>query len=164
MFGGETAVALSPGPSAALLIVARTSNQSATQSELASLEAPLTALFPAPSSGPGQIPGLVDRQIDDITVHELGLGPGLQLDYAVFDGLVVVSTSVAAIDEVAGRSHSLADEKAYKTALAGQPAQVSSVLFTDFSQLLSLGDQTGLTSSTRERALLEISRRSARSV
>lgn len=154
IFGGETAVALSPGPSPALLIVARTLNQPGTQSELASLEAPLTALFPAPSSGPGQISGIADRQIDGVTVHELGLGPGLQLDYAVFDGLVVVSTSVVAIDEVAGRRHSLADEKAYTTALAGRPAQVSSVLFTDFRQLLSLGDQTGLTSSTRERALL----------
>jgi hypothetical protein len=154
IFGGETAVALSPGPSPALLIVARTSNQSATQSELASLEAPLTALFPAPSAGPGQIPGIADQQIGGVTVHELGLGPGLQLDYAVFDDLVVVSTSVSAIDQVAGRSHSLADEKAYKTALAGRPAHVSSVLFTDFRQLLSLGEQIGLTSSTRVRALL----------
>jgi hypothetical protein len=64
----------------------RTSNQAATPAELASLEAPLTALFPAPSSG---------------------------------------------------------------------PEQVSSVLFTDVSQLLSLGEQTGLASSTRLRALLE---------
>jgi hypothetical protein len=154
IFGGETAVALSPGPSPALLIVARTSNQAATRAELASLEAPLTALFPAPSAGPGQIPGIGDREVGGVTVHELGLGPGLQLDYAVFDGLVVVSTSVSAIDEVAGRSHSLADENAYKTALAGRPEQVSSLLFTDFSQLLSLGEQTGLASSTRVRALL----------
>jgi len=155
IFGGETAVALSPGPSPALLIVARTSNQAATRAELASLEAPLTALFPAPSSGPGQIAGIGDQQVGGVTVHELGLGPGLQLDYAVFDGLAVVSTSVSAIDEVAGRSHSLADEKAYKTALAGRPDKVSSVLFTDFSQLLSLGEQTGMASSTRARGLLE---------
>jgi hypothetical protein len=154
LFGGETAVALSPGPSPALLIVARTSNQAATRAELASLEAPLTALFPAPGSGPGQIPGIGDREVGGVTVHELGLGPGLQLDYAVFDGLVVVSTSISAIEEVAARSHSLADEKAYKTALADRPERVSSVLFTDFSQLLSLGEQTGLASSTRVRALL----------
>jgi hypothetical protein len=89
-----------------------------------------------------------------VTVHELGLGAGLQIDYAVFDGLVVVSTSFAAIDQVVSRNHSLADEQAYKTALTGRTGGLSSVLFTDFSQLLSLGEQTGLTSGTRVRELL----------
>ena len=154
VFGGETAVALSPAPTPSLVIVSRTSHQAATQSELAGLEEPLTALFPAPTAGPGQIPGLADQQVGGVTVHELGLGPGLQIDYAVFNGLVVVSTSVRAIDEVASRSRSLADDNAYKTVLADQPGQVSSVLFADFSQLLSLGEQTGLTSGARMRALL----------
>ncbi len=154
IFGGETAVALSPAPTPSLLIVARTSHQAATQSQLAGLEAPLTALFPAPTAGPGQIPGLADQQVGGVTVHELGLGAGLQIDYAVFNGLVVVSTSVRAIDEVASRSRSLDDGNAYKTVLANQPGQVSSLLFADFSQLLNLGEQTGLTSGTRMRALL----------
>jgi hypothetical protein len=146
-------VGISPGPTPALLIVSRTANQAATQSELAQIEAPLTALFPAPSSGPGQIPGLV-RQVGGVTVHEFGLGAGLRVDYAVFDGLVVVSTSVAATGQVVSRSRSLADEQAYKTALPGRPGEVSSVLFTDFSQLLSLGGQTGLTGGARVRELL----------
>ena len=154
IFGGETAVALSPAPTPSLLIVSRTSHQAATQSELAGLEAPLTALFPAPAAGPGQIPGLADQQVGGVTVHELGLGAGLQIDYAVFNGLVVVSTSLRAIDEVASRSRSLDDDNAYKTVLADQPGQVSSLLFADFSQLLNLGEQTGLTSGTRMRALL----------
>jgi hypothetical protein len=89
-----------------------------------------------------------------VTVHDLGLGTGLQIGYAVFDGLVVVSTSVSAIDQVVSRSHSLADEKAYKTALSGRGDDLSPVLFTDFSQLLRLGEQTGLTSGARVRELL----------
>ena len=80
----------------------------------------MTALFPAPSAGPGQIPGLADQQVGGANVHELRL----------------------------------AAEASYKTALAGQPDKVSSILFGDFSQLLSLGEQTGLTSSTRVRELL----------
>ena len=154
IFGGETAVALSPGPTPSLLIVARTSHQAATKSELAGLEAPLAALFPAPTAGPGEIPGLADQQVGGVTVHELGLGPGLQIDYAVSGGLVVVSTSVRAIDQVVSRSRALADDNAYKTVLASQPGQLSSVLFADFSQLLSLGEQTGLTSGARMRELL----------
>ena len=154
IFGGETAVALLPGPTPSLLIVARTAHEAATRNELAGLEAPLTALFPAPAAGPGQIPGLADQQVGGVTVHELGLGPGLQIDYAVSGGLVVVSTSVRAIDEVVSRGRSLADDNAYKTVLANQPTRLSSVLFADFSQLLSLGEQTGLTSGTRIRELL----------
>jgi hypothetical protein len=154
IFGGETAVALSPGASPSLVIVARTSNAAATRSELAGLEGPLTALFPAPTSGPGQIAGLDDAQVGGVTVHELGLGPGLQIDYTVWNGLVVVSTSVRAIDQVVSRGRSLADEKAYETALSDPPAQASSVLFTDFGQLLRLGEQIGLTSGTRVRELL----------
>ncbi len=154
IFAGETALALSPGPSPSLLIVARTPNEAATQTELAGLEGPLTALFPAPASGPGQLAGLSDQQVGGVTVHELGLGAGLQVDYAVWNGLVVVSTSVRAIDQVVSRGRSLADEKAYQTALSDRPAQLSSVLFTDFSQLLRLGEQIGLTSGTRVRELL----------
>ena len=99
VFDGETAVALSPGPSPALLIVARVRNQAAAQGELASLEGPLTTLF-APSSGAaaGQVPELADTQVGGTTVHEVQLGPGLQVDYGVFDGLAVVSTSLQAID------------------------------------------------------------------
>ena len=43
---------------------------------------------------------------------------------------------------------------AYRTALDDRPGKVSSVLFSDFSQLLGLGEQIGLTSGTRVRELL----------
>ena len=53
------------------------------------------------------------------------------------------------------RSHSLADEQGVQDARSrASRAQLSSVLFTDFSQLLSLGEQTGLTSGARMRELL----------
>ncbi len=155
VFDGETAVALSPGPSPALLIVARVRNQAAAQGELASLEGPLTTLF-APSSGAaaGQVPELADTQVGGTTVHEVQLGPGLQVDYGVFDGLAVVSTSLQAIDAVAQRSHALSDEAAYHAVAPAGSGQVSSLLFGDFTNLLGLGAQTGLTSGTRTRELL----------
>jgi hypothetical protein len=88
------------------------------------------------------------------TVHEVVLGPGLQLDYAVFDGLVVVSTSVSAIDGVAQRAHALASEAAYKATLPDPPPRLSSLVFGDVSQLLQLAEQTGLTSGAGTRVLL----------
>jgi Protein of unknown function (DUF3352) len=155
VFDGETAVALSPGPSPALLIVSRVADQAAAQSELASLEGPLTTLFsPSSGSAAGQVPELADDEVAGTTVHELELGPGLQVNYAVFDGLAVVSTSVRAIEGVAQRSHSLSDEAAYQAVVPAGSSQVSSLLFGDFTNLLSLGAQTGLTSGARTRELL----------
>jgi hypothetical protein len=158
MFDGETAVALSPGPSPALLIVARVGDPAAARAELASLDAPLTALFSPPSSASaGQVPELAATELDGATVNEVQLGPGLQLEYGVWGNLVVVSTSVKAIEEVAARSHALAGDAGYRAVLSGpdHPAgPVSSLVFLDFSRLLQLAEQTGLTSSARTHALL----------
>ena len=155
IFDGETAVALSPGASPALLIVARVRNQAVARGELASLEAPLSALFSSSSSATeGQVPELTDAQVGGATVYEVGLGPGLQVDFGVFDGLAVVSTSLQAIDEVAQRGHALADDAAYRAVLPDGSGQVTSVLFGDFTRLLGLAGQTGLTSGARTRALL----------
>jgi Protein of unknown function (DUF3352) len=161
IFGGETAVAITPagtGPGgtshpAALIIVARTKNQTQTSAALAALEAPLAQLFPAPSSGPGQAPEFNDIRVDGVTAHQLSLTPGLQLDYAVFDGLVVVSTSREGIAAVISHQRSVAAEPQFHATLGSRPPRVSSLLFLDFSQLLSLGEQMGLTHGARLRAL-----------
>lgn len=158
IFDGETAVALSPGPSPALLIVARVRDAAAARAELASLEGPLTALFAPPgSASAGQIPELADTEVHGATVHEVQLGPGLQLDYGVWGDLVVVSTSIKAIDGVAARGRALAGDAAYRAVLSAPShpsGRVSSLVFLDFSRLLGLAEQMGLTGSARTRALL----------
>ncbi len=157
IFAGETAVLITPpGPlstSPSLAIVARTSNPAQTRTTLASLEVPLAQLFPAPNAGPGQAPEFDDVQIAGITAHELSLTTGLKIDYAVADGLVVVSTSRSGIAAVLGSRRSLASQSEFQTALDGRPQRVSSLLFLDFSQLLSLGEQTGLARSAGSGAL-----------
>lgn len=154
LFDGETAVAISPGPSPALLIVSRVRDEAAARSELAALEGPVTALFSPSGSAGGQVPELADRVVGGATVHEIGLGPGLQLDYAVFNGLVVVSTSLSALDGVAQRSRALDSDAAYRATLPDEPPRLSSLVFGNVSRLLALGEQTGLTSGAGTRALL----------
>ncbi len=154
LFSGETAVAISPGPTPALLIVARLRNEGAARSELASLEGPVSSLFSSSGGDATGVPVLADRQVGGATVHELQLGPGLQVNYAVTGGLFVLSTSVAAIDGVARRSRSLADDGAYQATLSDRPEQLSSLVFGDVSRLLALGEQTGLTNGARTRELL----------
>jgi hypothetical protein len=156
VFSGEAAVAVAPsggGHGRALVIVARTRHQGATRALMAGLEGPLSQLFAPPSTGPGQAPVLGDVQVAGVTVHQLSLAAGLQLDYAVFHGLVVVSTSLRAIAGVAKNSHPLSGEAAYQATLADRPDQVTSLLFLDFSQLLSLGEQTGLARGAQLSAL-----------
>ncbi len=154
LFDGETAVAISPGPSPALLIVSRVRNQAAARSELAALEGPVTALFSPSGSAGGQVPELTDRAVGGTTVHEVGLGPGLQLDYAVFNGMVVISTSGSAIDGVAQRVRSLDGDWTYRAALPERPNPLTSLVFGDVSRLLALGEQLGLASGAGTRELL----------
>jgi hypothetical protein len=149
---GEAALALIPGVAGAgpaPAIIARVPDQAVARQTLANLEVPLQQLFPAPGAGPGQEAEWNDDQVAGITVHQLGVAPGLQLDYAVFDGLAVVSTSADAIGAVARHTRPMAADAAYRRAVGEQAARVTSLVFLDFSQLLSLAEQTGLAHGAR---------------
>ncbi len=153
-FHGETVVALSPGTAGArpaLLIVARASDEQRTRAAMAALQTPFAQLFRP--RGPGQAPVFTDHPVAGITVHQLLPAKGLELDYAVFDHKLVISTTLGAIAALRTHSRPLTAEPGYRAVLATGPSRVTSVLFLDFSQLLSLGEQTGLTRSAQYTAL-----------
>ncbi|HTX45239.1 MAG TPA: DUF3352 domain-containing protein [Solirubrobacteraceae bacterium] len=155
LFSGESAVAISPtaGHPSALVIVSRVSNMEQARTELASVEVPLSQLLASAASSSGVVPSFIARSVGGVTAHQLILASGLELDYAVFRGLVVISTSLSGIAAVASHTHTLADYPAYKATLAGSPSKVTSLLFLNFSQLLSLSEQTGLITGARYGAL-----------
>ena len=137
IFHRETAVAiLGTGQSPTLVVVARAPDQRRTQNELAQLEAPLAQLFSAPGANQSSEPVFNDRQVAGITAHQLQLATGFQLDYAVFRGLVVISTSLQGIEAVAQRSRPLARVPAFRAAIAGSPARVTSLVFASLAQLI----------------------------
>jgi hypothetical protein len=155
LFSGETAMALASGSGApALVIVTRTSHEQTARTLLASLEAPLSQMFTAPDQGAGFTPQFNDVQIGSVTAHQMLLAPGLQFDYAVFHGLIVVSTSLRGVRDIVTSPRPLGGEAAYRSVLPQQPASATSLGFGDFSQLLSLFEQTQLARSTTFRALL----------
>jgi len=88
-----------------------------------------------------------------VTAHQLVLNTGLQLDYAVFRGLVVISTSLQGIADVAQQSHPLSSDPGYRLALAGHPTVVTGLVYMALGKLLALGSATGLTSSTVFQAI-----------
>jgi hypothetical protein len=153
LFDGESAVAVTGGVKPALLVVARTRDQSAVRSELAAAEIPLQQLFQSSSSTSESTDTLSQTTIDGVTVHQVGLEPGLQVDDAVTDGLVAISTGSQAIAALIRRTHAVADDPGYQAVLADAPQRVTSLTYLNFSQLLGLGEQTGLTRSARFRAL-----------
>ncbi len=157
IFRGETAIAVAPAASLSrppsLVIVTRTADPGRASAQLAGLEVPLAQLFPPPASGSGQEPLLGARTVAGVTAQQLSLTPGLELDYAVTGGLVVIATSLDGIAAVVHHEHAIAQEHEFSSAMSGNPQRVTSLLFLDFSQLLSLGEQTGITRSATLTAL-----------
>jgi hypothetical protein len=97
------------------------------------------------------VPG--ETAVDGVTIHQVPLAPGLQIDFAVWDGLVVVSTGIDGIAAVVHHEHALPDSSTYQTALGDRPAAVTSLVFLDLTQLLRFGEQTGLMRGARYEAL-----------
>jgi hypothetical protein len=154
IFDHEAAVAIVPHTQApTLVIVARVADQALARSELAELEVPLAQLFQTPSKSSSSVPLFNDRQIDGITVHELALTTGLQLDYAVFRGVVAISTSLQGIASVAEEPHKHPGAPSFRFTLGDRPKLVTSLVFIELGQLLSLGHETGLTGSATYKAL-----------
>jgi hypothetical protein len=150
MFHGESAVAVVPhGHAPTLVIVARTTDQARTEKELAALEAPLAELFAPAGKSSASAPVFNDRDAGGgVTAHQLSLTTGLQLDYAVFRGLVVISTSLQGVTAVVERAGgSLSAAPAYRAVLGSHPAKVTALVYADLGKLLSAGASTGLTTT-----------------
>jgi hypothetical protein len=155
LFAGETAVALASGSgSPALVIVTRTSHEPAARQTLADMEPALAQLFSPAGSGGGQEPEMSAFSVGGVTANQVQLGPGLQVDFAVFQGLIVLATTERGIGDVVTRVGSLDHGAGYGAVLGNHPGQVTSLGFADFSQLLNLGEQTQLAHSAGYRRLV----------
>jgi hypothetical protein len=152
IFDHEAAVAIVPhGRAPELVVVARDPDQAQARTELAGLQVPLARLFRRAGSGSSSAPVFNDRQIAGITVHSLVLSSGLQLDYAVFRGLVVISTSLPEIAAVAQRTNPLSADPGFRATLRDRPKLVTGLVY------LALDDLVGtLTGSTQSATLSAI--------
>jgi Protein of unknown function (DUF3352) len=156
IFGSQTALAIVPGRDGggpAPVLVGRTSHRAAALAELSGLEGPLTQAF-TPSSGGGLVPEAGASTIGGVTVSQLTLAPGLQLDWAVSGGVVALSTSAGAVANVVHHRASLSGEPGYRAAVGNLPSRATSLLFLDLGPLLRLGEQTGLIGGDVLTALL----------
>jgi Protein of unknown function (DUF3352) len=149
LFRGEVALWLTSSlPAPYLTLVARTKDERRTRDALANLQAPIVALFQPQTAQPGQAPTFAERDIGGGTqAFSLDLAPGVQINYAVFGGKLVISTNLEGVRAARRAGSSLTGTSAYDATLAHHPKRVTSLVFLDFSQLLGLGERTGLNAS-----------------
>jgi len=154
LFERESALVISShGGAPVVTLIARTPNPSQTATVFAQLENPLVSLLTSTGIAAGQVPVFNQVTAGGQTAEQLVLAPGVQFDYAVFGGDLVISTSLQGIAAVARPPSSIVDDPAFRLTLGNHPARVTSLLFLDLNQLLSLGEQTGLMTGPRFRAL-----------
>jgi hypothetical protein len=132
---GETALAILPGlPAPTMLVIAKASDEGRTRAALDRLTASLSKL----------VKGAKVRKDGDVTVVSSGT---TEIRAAVFDGKLVLSTSEAGIAAAREPGEGLGRTDAFEAVVGNPQKPVTSVVFLDFSQLLRLGEQTGLNDS-----------------
>jgi hypothetical protein len=131
----ETALVVLPGvPAPTMLVIARTGDEAGTQSALDRLTGSL----------PDLLEGAEVTTEGDVTIVTSG---ETQLFAAVFDGKLVLSTSAQGIEAARAPDGGIAGEESFDEVVPDRDEPVTSVVFLDFSQLLKLGEQTGLDDS-----------------
>jgi Protein of unknown function (DUF3352) len=140
--GGQAALVAEPtdGVPFASLVVEGVDEGAATEA-LARLQGPLLRSVGVTGR---QVPRFEESEVDGVTVSSVQLGPTVNLSYAAFDGMLVISTSPAGIEQVRSGGEGLADASAYEAATDGLPDAVSALVFLNLDELFAQVTRTGL--------------------
>jgi Protein of unknown function (DUF3352) len=124
-------------------LAAHTDDPKGLREVLARLQDPVArALAEDPES-----PAAFDsKEVAGVDAFSLHVSPGFQPTYAVSGDTVVVATQPQAVGEFLTRGGArLTATRAFRSALTAVPPKTESLGFFDVRQLLTLGEQTGLT-------------------
>jgi hypothetical protein len=142
---GETALVVTrSGALPVLSLVTKTRDEGATRDVLRRLQQPVAKLL-TPKGG--DAPRWTRKEIEGEEAFTLTLPGGAGVSYAVLDGRLVISSSEDGLRQIGGADEPLSGTAAYESVLGERPDKIGSVGFLDFSQLLELGEQTGLNDS-----------------
>jgi hypothetical protein len=132
---GEVGITLTPAiPAPVLTVVAHARKD--TGRTLAQLETPIARLL-------GKNARFQAANVAGHPARTLKAGP-ISVAYALLGDRLVISTATSGIAAIARGGDHLNDEDSFKTVAGDAPGKVSSLLFLDFTELLRLGEQTGL--------------------
>ncbi|HEY6763078.1 MAG TPA: hypothetical protein VI318_26485 [Baekduia sp.] len=149
-------------PALQRLLAAAGTSSAALKPLVGQLSAPLLKVFPGEaaiiltSKTPAPVLTILAATKDEAAARKTlaGLPVGVRKSFstAVWDGKVAVSTDPSGIAAVKAGGRHLGDTANWKQAVGDHPESVSSLLFLDFSRLLTLGEATGLSDSSAYRA------------
>lgn len=146
LFGREVAVAVvDAGGSPGVALLARTPEEARTRTALRNLEPAIARLFATPDAA---APTFAEGSAGGVATRRLRAGGGAELHYAVHDGTLALSTSEAALAAVLKPQGSVVDNPDYKAVIPDSQSELTSIVFFDFSQLLSLFEPLGLTGAS----------------
>jgi hypothetical protein len=122
------------------------------------LQKPLLKLFPGEaaiiltSATPAPVLTILAHTSDEAasrkTIAALPASVRKRIETAVFDGKIAVSTDPKGIAAVKAPGKHLTDTANWSKAVGNTPELLSSLVFLDFSRLLTLGEETGLGDSS----------------
>jgi hypothetical protein len=118
---------------------------------LVALQPAIARLLEDPSLG--QVPTLQQRRIDGVDATSLRLSPTLELTYAAFENMLVVSTSAEGIRQIRATDYSLEQNAAFAPRLRDFLQRASSVVFLDLRRLTALIERAGLAATPTYRAI-----------
>ena len=146
LFDQEVAVVLSRAtPAPILALMTRAPDEEATRETLRRLQAPLAKLLtPRGEEAPRWRAEDFGGGTRGAT---LATPVGASLSYAVVDGRLVMATSPDGVRRLRDPDGAISDADGFEEVLGDRPGRVGSLGFLDFSQLLELGEQTGLNDS-----------------
>jgi len=132
---GEVGITLTAAvPAPVLTVVAHARKE--TGRTLAQLETPIARLL-------GKNARFQAASVSGHRARLLKAGP-ISVAYAVLGNRLVISTATSGIAAIARGGDHLDTQDTFKTVAGDAPRRVSSLLFLDFTELLRLGEQTGL--------------------
>lgn len=151
--GGQAALVAEPTAAAPYvsLIVDGVDEKKAGDA-LASLQGPLLRSL---SAGAAQVPSFQTRDVDGVSVHSVQVSPAIDLSYAIFDGMLVVSTQPEGVSQVRSSGDNLAGTSAFEDATDRLPDQVSALVFLNLEEVLGLAQRAGLAENPLYASLSE---------
>jgi hypothetical protein len=145
LFEGEVAVVVQrQTPAPILTILAPTEDENRTRGTLDRLREPLAKLLRPQGEA---APTWKAQDVEGADAWTLTLPNGAAVTYAVAGGRLILSSSPEGVRRIVRSEDSLADAKPFEAVLSDRPETVGTLGFLDFSQLLELGEQTGLNDS-----------------
>lgn len=146
LFGGEVAiVAVEVDGAPQLALLARVGDAGRAAAGLRRLEPAIARLF---TPAGGAAPTFSDARAGGVASRRLESGEGFEVDYALSRGTLAVSTSAAALAAVVRPRGAIDGNPDYKAVIHDSQSELTSIVFFDFSQLLSLFEPLGLTSDS----------------